>query len=89
MIDKDTKNIERVKNEIEQWEKSANKHGRLYLVVTVQHDCEYDYYCHYSGYTMASSEKQALNNLRGRIKREKGLTMDSKLELNLKYLKQV
>lgn len=49
----------------------------------------YDYYCHYSGYTMASSEKQALNNLRGRIKREKGLTMDSKLELNLKYLKQV
>ena len=50
---------------------------------------QYDYYCHYSGYTMASSEKQALNNLRGRIKREKGLTMDSKLELNLKYLKQV
>lgn len=49
----------------------------------------YDYYCHYSGYTMASSEKQALNNLRGRIKREKGLTMDSKLELNLKYLRQV
>ena len=48
-----------------------------------------DYYCHYSGYTMASSDKQALNNLRGRIKREKGLTMDSKLELNLKYLKQV
>ena len=48
-----------------------------------------DYYCHYSGYTMASSEKQALNNLRGRIKREKGLTMDSRLELNLKYLKQV
>ena len=46
-------------------------------------------YCHYSGYTMASSDKQALNNLRGRIKREKGLTMDSKLELNLKYLKQV
>ena len=49
----------------------------------------HDYYCHYFGYTMASSEKQALNNLRGRIKREKGLTMDSKLELNLKYLKQV
>ena len=49
----------------------------------------YDYYFHYSGYTMASSEKQALNNLRGRIKREKGLTMDSKLELNLKYLKQM
>lgn len=47
MIDKDTKNIERVKNEIEQWEKSANKHGRPYLVVTVQHDGEYDYYCHY------------------------------------------
>lgn len=47
------------------------------------------YYCHYSGYTMASSDKQALNNLHGRIKREKGLTMDSKLELNLKYLKQV
>ena len=46
-------------------------------------------YCHYSGYTMASSDKQALNNLRGRIKREKGLTMDSKLELNPKYLKQV
>ena len=41
-----------------------------------------DYYCHYSGYTMASSEKQALNNLRGRIKREKGLTMDSKLDLD-------
>lgn len=49
----------------------------------------YDYYCHYSGYTMASSEKQALNNLCGRIKREKGLTMDSKLELSSKYLKQV
>lgn len=49
----------------------------------------YDYYCHYSGYTMASSEKQALNNFRGKIKREKGLTMDSKLELNSKYLKQV
>ena len=48
-----------------------------------------NYYCHYSGYTMANSDKQALNNLRGRIKREKGLTMDSKLELNLKYLKQV
>lgn len=46
-------------------------------------------YCRYSGYTMASSEKQALNNLRGRIKKEKGLTMDSKLELNVKYLKQV
>lgn len=48
-----------------------------------------NFYCNYSGYTMASSEKQALNNLGGRIKREKGLTMDSKLELNLKYLKQV
>lgn len=47
MIDKDTKNIERVKNEIEQWEKSADKHGRLYLVVTVQRDGKYDYYCHY------------------------------------------
>ena len=47
MIDKDRKNIEKVKNEIEQWEKSADKQGRLYLVVTVQHDGEYDYYCHY------------------------------------------
>ena len=47
MIDKDTKNIEKVKNEIEQWEKSADKHGRLYLVVTVQRDGLYDYYCHY------------------------------------------
>ena len=47
MIDKDRKNIEKVKNEIEQWEKSANKHGRLYLVVTVQRDGKYDYYCHY------------------------------------------
>lgn len=47
MIDKDTKNIEKVKNEIEQWEKSADKHGRLYLVVTVQRDGKYDYYCHY------------------------------------------
>ena len=48
-----------------------------------------EYYCRYSGYTMASTEKQALNNLRGRIKREKGLTMDSKLELSSKHLKQV
>ena len=47
------------------------------------------YYCNYSGYTTASSEKQALNNFRGRIKKEKGLTMDSKLELNSKYLKQI
>ena len=47
MSDKNTKNIEKVKNEIEQWEKSADKQGRLYLVVTVQHDGEYDYYCHY------------------------------------------
>lgn len=47
MIDKDTKNIEKVKNEIEQWEKSANKQGRLYLVVTVRRGEVYDYYCHY------------------------------------------
>ena len=47
MSDKNTKNIEKVKNEIEQWEKSADKHGRLYLVVTVQRDGKYDYYCHY------------------------------------------
>ena len=42
MSDKNTKNIEKVKNEIEQWEKSADKQGRIYLVVTVQHDGEYD-----------------------------------------------
>ena len=47
MIDKDTKLIEKVKNEIEQWEMSVNKQDRPYLVVTVQHDGEYDYYCHY------------------------------------------
>lgn len=48
-----------------------------------------NFFCFYDGFTMAKSEAQALNNLRGRIKREKGLTMDSKLELSSKYLKQV
>ena len=47
MIDKDTKLIEKVKNEIEQWEMSVNKQDRPYLVVTVRRDGEYDYYCHY------------------------------------------
>ena len=47
MIDKDTKNIEKIKNEIEQWGKSVNKQGRPYLVVTVRRGDVYDYYCHY------------------------------------------
>lgn len=47
MIDKDTKLIEKVKNEIEQWEMSANKQDRHYLVVTVRRGDVYDYYCHY------------------------------------------
>ena len=47
MIDKDTKLIERVKNEFEQWEMSVNKQDRHYLVVTVRRGVVYDYYCHY------------------------------------------
>lgn len=48
-----------------------------------------NYFCFYDGFTTAKSEAQALNNIRGRIKREHHLAMSSKIEVNKKYLEEI
>lgn len=45
-----------------------------------------NFFCLYDGFTMAVSDKQALNNFKGKIKREKGLAMDARIELKEEYL---
>lgn len=44
------------------------------------------FFCSYDGFTMAVSEKQALNNFKARIKREKHLALDAKVELKAEHL---
>lgn len=45
-----------------------------------------NFFCFYDGFTMAVSDKQALNNFKARIKREKHLTLDARVELKEQYL---
>lgn len=44
------------------------------------------FFCFYDGFTMAVSEKQALNNFKARVKIEKHLALNAKVELKAEYL---
>ena len=45
-----------------------------------------NFFCFYDGFTMAVSDKQALNNFKARIKIEKHLALDAKIELKAEHL---